>query len=252
MSKVLYEVVNNIAKITLNNPQKRNMLDEDTNNHLVDYIKAAESDQDVVAVLISGSGCVFCAGGQLSEIKPKKEKLEKIYSGFLSVAHCSLPTIAAVNGPAVGAGFNLALACDIRIMSDEAVLDPKFFSLGLHPGGGCSWMLRRLCGWSVASSLLLFAQPLSAHEAVEKGLVLKSVKKEKLQDTAMAYTNLIRHLPKELLMRTKKTLLAADASCNINDILEIETQEQIWALQQPFSKKSIDMVFKKISNSNSS
>ena len=250
MSKVLYEVVNNIAKITLNNPKKRNMLDEETSSHLVDFIKAAEADQDVVAVLITGSGSYFCAGGQLSEIKPAKKKLKTIYSGFLSVVHCTLPTIVALNGPAIGAGFNMALACDVRIMSEEAVLDPKFFRLGLHPGGGCSWMLRRLCGWNVAASLLLFSQPLSAHEAVEKGLAWKSVTKEDLLEAAMAYTDAIRHLPKELLVRTKKTLLAADASCHINDILEMETQEQIWALQQPFAKKAIATVSEKIRNSN--
>ncbi len=252
MSTVLYEVVNNIAIITLNNPKKRNMLDMIVCRLLVNAIKEAESDRNVVSVIITGTGSIFCAGAPLYEIKPDRDKLRTIYSGFFSVARCSVPTIAALNGPAIGAGLNMALACDARIMSEDAILDPKFFRLGLHPGGGCSWLLRRLCGWNTAASLLLFSQPLSAHKAVEQGLAWKSVKKEDLMKAAMAYTDAIRHLPKELLIHTKRTLLAADTSCHLDDILEIEIQEQLWALQQPFSKKAIAMVSKTINNSNSS
>ena len=124
----------------------------------------------------------------------------------------------------------MALACDARIILEDAILDPKFLRLGLHPGGVCSWLLRRLCCWNTAAGLLLFSKLLSAYKAVEQGLAGKSAKKEDLLEDALRYTDTIRHLPKELVIHTKKTPLAADASSHFDDILEIKTQVQLWAL----------------------
>jgi enoyl-CoA hydratase len=89
----------------------------------------------------------------------------------MDVAMSPLPTLAAVNGPAVGAGFNLALACDMRIASDTASFDTRFLNLGLHPGGGHAWMLLRAVSWAHASRLLLAGQSVDAHEAYRIGLV---------------------------------------------------------------------------------
>ena len=197
---------------------------------LVTSIKESESDRNVVSVIITGAGTISCAGAPLCGIKPDKDKLKTTYSVFLSVARCALPTITALNGPAIGAGFNMALACDARIILEDAILDPKFLRLGLHPGGVCSWLLRRLCCWNTAAGLLLFSKLLSAYKAVEQGLAGKSAKKEDLLEDAVRYTDTIRHLPKELVIHTKRTLLAADASSHFDDILEIKTQEQLWAL----------------------
>ena len=113
MSPVLLDIRDNIAIITLNKPNKRNMLTSEVCSLLVDYVTQAEEDPNVKALIITGVGTAFCAGGQLGDINPDKKMLEKIYSGFLCVAQCKLPTIAAVNGAAVGAGFNLAVGCDV-------------------------------------------------------------------------------------------------------------------------------------------
>ena len=106
MSTVLFEIRDNAALISLNNPDKRNMLTQEVCGQIVDYVAQAEAHPEVKALIITGSGRAFCAGGQLSDLTHNQQVLEKIYSGFLAVANCSLPTIAAVNGPAVGAGFN--------------------------------------------------------------------------------------------------------------------------------------------------
>ena len=96
-----------------------------------------------------------------------------IYDGFLAVANCTLPTIAAVNGAAVGAGLNLALAADVRIAGPAALFDPRFQKLGIHPGGGATWMLQRAVGPQVARASLLFGMSFDAETAVRHGLALK-------------------------------------------------------------------------------
>ena len=105
-------------------------------------MERAEADQDVHAVVVTGTGKAFCAGADLSALgSAAEEGLLRIYDGFMAVGKCTLPTIAAVNGPAVGAGLNLALAADVRIAGPKALFDARFQKLGLHPGGGATWML---------------------------------------------------------------------------------------------------------------
>ena len=108
---------------------------------------AFEADESVGAVVVTGTPPAFCAGANLGNLaEADGESLGRIYEGFLRVARSPLPTIAAVNGAAVGAGMNLALGCDVRIAARRARFDTRFMQLGLHPGGGHTWMLRRIAG----------------------------------------------------------------------------------------------------------
>jgi enoyl-CoA hydratase len=248
MSLVLFEVRDNIALITLNNPDKRNMLTIEVCQQIVDYVAQAEQHPEVKALIVTGTGRAFCAGGQLTDLTPNQEILETIYSGFLSIANCSLPTIAAINGPAVGAGFNMAVGCDVRIVTQQARFEPRFFGLGLHPGGGNTWMLRQLVNWNTAAGMLLFSQSLSGQEAVEKGLAWKCVEADELLDEAFAFTVNIRELPKELLLRTKQTLRQAGGTNSHREMLDIETTEQIWSINQPYARDSIAAMIDKISS----
>ena len=188
MSSVLLDIRDNIAIITLNTPNKRNMLTSEVCSLLVEYVIQAEQDPNVKALIVTGKGTAFCAGGQLGDINPDKEMLEKIYSGFLCVAQCKLPTIAAVNGAAVGAGFNLAVGCDVRIVTEKSRFEPRFFGLGLHPGGGNTWMLRQLINWDTAAGMLLFSQSISGEEADKKGLAWKCVQEDELIEQANSFT----------------------------------------------------------------
>ena len=248
MSLVLFEVRDNVALVTLNNPDKRNMLTIEVCEQIVDYVAQAEKHPEVKALIVTGTGRAFCAGGQLTDLTPNQEVLETIYSGFLSIANCSLPTIAAINGPAVGAGFNMAVGCDVRIVTEQARFEPRFFGLGLHPGGGNTWMLRQLVNWNTAAGMLLFSQSLSGREAVEKGLAWKCVEADKLLEEAFAFTGNIRDLPKELLLRTKQTLRQAGGTNSHQDILDMETAEQIWSINQPYARDSIAAMIDKISS----
>ena len=105
MSLVLFEIRDNAALITLNNPEKRNMLTLDVCAQIVDSVKQAEENPEVKALIVTGSGKAFCAGGQLSDLVPDQQQLESIYSGFLSIANCRLPTIAASKWPGSGRGI---------------------------------------------------------------------------------------------------------------------------------------------------
>ena len=248
MSLVLFEIRDNAALITLNNPEKRNMLTLDVCAQIVDSVKQAEENPEVKALIVTGSGKAFCAGGQLSDLVPDQQQLESIYSGFLSIANCRLPTIAAVNGPAVGAGFNMAVGCDVRIVTEAARFEPRFFGLGLHPGGGNTWMLRQLVNWNTAAGMLLFSQSLSGVEAVEKGLAWKVVDADQLLKAAFEFTANIRDVPKELLLRTKETLRKAGGTSSHKEMLEVETAAQVWSINQPYAQDSIAAMIKKISS----
>ena len=250
MPLVLFEIRDNIALLTLNNPEKRNMLTFEVCEMIVDYVAQAEQHPDVKALIVTGNGPTFCAGGQLTDITADQLMLENIYSGFLSIAQCELPTIAAVNGPAVGAGFNMAVGCDVRIVTEKSRFEPRFFGLGLHPGGGNSWMLRQLVNWNTAAGMLLFSQSITGQEAVDKGLAWECVKQDELVKAAFDFTANIRDLPKELLLRTKQTLRQAGGTNEHNDIVNLETAQQVWSINQPYAKNAISAMIDKISSKN--
>ena len=170
---VLVSVADRVALITVNDPDRRNAVTADMSAGLRAAVSAAEADPDVHAVVVTGAGKAFCAGADLTALGEATETgLRVIYDGFLAVAQCTLPTIAAVNGAAVGAGLNLALAADVRIAGPAALFDPRFQKLGIHPGGGATWMLHRGVGPQVARAALLFGMRFDAEAAVRHGLAL--------------------------------------------------------------------------------
>lgn len=148
---VLLSVDKHVALITVNDPDRRNAVTDEMSAQLRAAIQRAEGDPDVHAVVVTGAGKAFCAGADLSALgagvgDPAEPRLLRLYDGFMAVSSCNLPTIAAVNGAAVGAGLNLALAADVRIAGPAALFDARFQKLGLHPGGGATWMLQRAVG----------------------------------------------------------------------------------------------------------
>ncbi|MBJ7400902.1 enoyl-CoA hydratase [Mycolicibacterium sp.] len=170
---VLYDVVDRVAVITVNDPERRNAVTAAMSEQLRDAVQQAESDLGVHAVVVTGAGKAFCAGADLSALgAAARDGLEVIYAGFMAVGRCSLPTIAAVNGAAVGAGMNLALAADVRIVGPHALFDPRFQKLGIHPGGGATWMLQRAVGPQVARAALLFGMRFDAEAALRHGMAL--------------------------------------------------------------------------------
>ena len=171
---VLVQVEDRVEIITVNDPDRRNAITKEISAALRAAVDAAEANPEVHALIVTGAGKAFCAGADLTALGAATEEgLRGIYDGFLAVANCALPTIAAVNGAAVGAGLNLALAADVRIAGPTALFDPRFQKLGIHPGGGATWMLQRAIGLQAARASLLFGMRFDAEAAVRYGLALE-------------------------------------------------------------------------------
>jgi enoyl-CoA hydratase len=204
---VRYEVRERVAVITVNDPDRRNAVTDAMSGQLRDAVARAEEDPGVHAVVVTGAGKAFCAGADLSALgAAARDGLERIYAGFMAVGRCTLPTIAAVNGAAVGAGLNLALAADVRIAGPAAVFDPRFQKLGIHPGGGATWMLQRAVGPQVARAALLFGLRFDAEQAVQHGLALQ------VADDPLAAALLLAAgpaaAPREVVLATKASMRA--------------------------------------------
>src|SRR6201991_1585610 len=172
--RVLVQIDDHVAVVTVNDPDRRNAVTAEISAGLRAAVDAAEANAEVHALIVTGAGKAFCAGADLSALGDATENgLRSIYDGFLAVANCKLPTIAAVNGEAVGAGLNLALAADVRIAGPAAVFDPRFQQLGTHPGGGATWRPERAAGAQAPRASLLFGMHFDAEAAVRYGLALE-------------------------------------------------------------------------------
>lgn len=204
---VLVHVEDRVATLTVNDPERRNAVTADISAALRAAVDEAEADPGVHALIVTGAGKAFCAGADLSALgEATEDGLMAIYDGFLAVANCALPTIAAVNGAAVGAGLNLALAADVRIAGPAALFDPRFQKLGIHPGGGATWMLHRAVGPQVARASLLFGMRFDADAAVRHGLAL-----ERADDPVAAARELAAGpagAPREVVLATKASMRA--------------------------------------------
>jgi enoyl-CoA hydratase len=224
-----------VAVITLDDPDRRNALNATMNAELEATFDQLEADDGVGAVVVTGAPPAFCAGADLSALgEAKHEGLRDIYRGFLRVARTSLPTIAAVNGAAVGAGMNLALACDARVAARRARFDTRFVDLGLHPGGGHTWMLRNAVGPAAASAMLLFGQVLDGEAAERRGLVWRCVDDDALLDEAVAMAARAASGPKALVAEVKATLRDMAGIVSHDDAVDRELDPQVWSTDQPW------------------
>jgi enoyl-CoA hydratase len=235
VSAIRVDVADHVATITLNEPERRNALSAELVAELVGAFDGFEANAEVRAVVITGAPPAFCAGANLGNLGEAAEAgLRAIYEGFLRVGRSPLPTVAAVNGAAVGAGMNLALCCDVRVAGESARFDTRFLDLGLHPGGGHTWMLQRAVGPQAAAAMVLFGQVLNGLEAAQHGLVWACVPDGDLLAVAHALAAKAAANPPELTRRTKQTLQRVAAIDRHDDAVDTEIEAQLWSLQQPF------------------
>ncbi|HXH59476.1 enoyl-CoA hydratase [Iamia sp.] len=248
MSLVRTDITDGVALITLDDPDRRNALGGPLGDDLVAAVDAVEADTSVGAVVVTGEGRAFCAGADLSDLgASERDGLLAIYEGFLRVAHCPLPTIAAVNGAAVGAGMNLALACDVRLAARRARFDTRFLQLGLHPGGGHTWMFRRVAGPQAAAAALLFGEILDGAEAERVGLVWRCVDDDELLATAHELAARAAAAPRELVVKVKETLGAMAGVATHDEAVDLELDPQVWSLHQPAFAERLAALQAKIS-----
>jgi enoyl-CoA hydratase len=249
MSLVLTEIHEGVARLTLNNPDARNSLSAPMVADIVEAMDAIEADESVGAVIVTGAGSAFCAGADLGNLRhASRESLTNVYEGFLRVARSPLPTIAAVNGPAVGAGMNMALGCDVRIAATRARFDTRFLQIGLHPGGGHTWMQRRIVGPQATMAAVVFSQVLDGPESERVGLSYKCVPDADLLDVAHAFARGAATAPRELVILAKQTINAMASIETHAEAVSREVEPQLWTMQQPWFDERIAALQKKISS----
>lgn len=245
---VMYDVRDGIATLTLNNPSERNSMTAEMVRDIVSAMDSAESDPNVRVVIVTGAPPAFCAGANLGNLaEATRESLLDIYEGFLRIARSPLPTIAAVNGAAVGAGMNLALGCDLRIAGKSAKFDTRFLQLGLHPGGGNTWMQLRIAGLQTTMATALFGEVLDGEAANAAGLAWKCVADDELMPTARAVAAKAAAAPKELLTAMKRTIMGIGNVPTHAEAVEFELGPQVWTTRQPWFRERLAALQAKIS-----
>lgn len=247
MAHVLTDRRDGVAWLTLNAPEERNTLTAPMVEEIIDEMDAFEADESVGAVVVTGAGPAFCAGANLGNLRTAtRESLAGVYEGFLRIARSPLPTLAAVNGAAVGAGMNLALGCDVRIAGERARFDTRFLQIGLHPGGGHTWMQRRIVGPQAAMAAVVFGQVLDGREAERVGLVYRCVPDAELLDAAQAFALGAANAPRELAIITKQTIRDMADIAEHDAAVAREIEPQLWTVQQPWFEERIAALQAKI------
>ena len=240
MSLVRADVADGVAVLTLDDPDRRNALTAPMVDEIVLTMDRLEADESVGAVVVTGAAPAFCAGADLGDLGGSRDAgIRSIYEGFLRIARSPLPTIAAVNGAAVGAGMNLALGCDVRVVGRSAKFICRFVELGLHPGGGHTWMLQRAVGLEKAAAMVLFGQVVRGEEAERVGLAWRCVDDADVVTSARELAQSAAAAPGELVRRVKATMQAVRPVDDHEAAVALELEAQVWSLQQPFFQERL-------------
>lgn len=238
MSKVTLTADGGLRVLTLNDPDRRNVIDHDMRTELTKTVLSVRDDPTASALVVTGAGTAFCGGADLPAIfgdtsrsvATIRDDLHGVYESFLAIRTLSIPTIAAVQGAAVGAGLNLAMVCDLRIAGPRAKFAATFSQIGLHPGGGCTWFLVQAMGQQRALKLLLDGGTVAGPEAVQEGLAV-SLEEDPLAaalDLARGYAAMDSQLVRDI----KRSVRTA-AKEGFEATLELESWAQASSATKP-------------------
>lgn len=249
---LILENQDGVFTLILNQPQNRNALSYEMAEEFQKVIGELLENEQARGLVLTGAGPAFCAGGDFQSIiseftRPAvelKPRLRRFYSRFLSLKQLRIPTLAAVNGPAVGAGFSLALACDMRIASTRATFHANFVRIGVHPGMGATYFLPRLVGTSKALEILWRAEVLSAREALELGIVSRLVEPEKLLAEAHGLMKQIVRMSPTVLELTKDSVYMG-AESSLEEMLERESQAQALCGETKEMRQALQVILRK-------
>ena len=235
---VLFEQRDAIVTLTLNAPEARNALTSQAQwDAVVAACERVQADPAVKVVIVTGAGSAFCAGGNVKDFRDKRglaagsgmEIRDNYRRGIqripLAFHRLDVPTIAAVNGPAIGAGCDLACMADIRIASEKASFAESFVKLGLIPGDGGAWLLQRVVGYARAAEMSFTGETVDAQAALAMGLVSRVVPHETLLAEATALAERIAANPGQALRMTKRLMREAQTS-RLDAILELSAAYQ--------------------------
>ena len=243
-----------VATITLNRPEKLNALSDQMAEELMDVLAALADDSKTRAVIITGAGKGFCSGGdvvRISERAVKKQTEPKVvpltrmvYKGCLLLRDMGKPIISAVNGVAIGFGFSVALASDIRIASEDARFGIGFVRVGMPPGFGATYFLPRLVGIEAALRFALTGKIIDAAEAKEMGLVSQVVPPAQLKSATMELAQSLAEGPPVAIRLTKQGLYQSLES-SLSTQLEFESMARNILRQTADHKEAIQAIVEK-------
>ena len=233
----MYKAENGVAWITMNRPETLNSFDREMIFELCAAFDKAEADDEVRVLVLTGEGRGFTSGGNLQELaRMNKDRKTAIYDVDMTadmvrrLYNVKKPVIAAINGPAYGAGIATAMACDILLASDKASFGYSFTGLGFCPDSGATWFLTKKVGYNKACEILFSAKTLAADELLSLGLVNAVVPHGELQETAAKYAKRIAAGPAMALMLQKRVLRNA-VSTSFEQNRDYEAVTQIFASQ---------------------
>ena len=260
-SELLCELKQRVATITLNRPEKRNSLSDTLTPALRATLLELDTRPDVGCVVITGAGTAFCAGGDVSgmaagansdappgptatfddKIRALQHKQATL---TLRLHELSKPTIAALPGPAAGAGLSIALACDIRIAADSAFITTAFRNVGMSGDYGASWFLTRLVGSAIAKELFFTSRRVNAKECLQLGIVNQVVAFEELTATAFEMANEIANGP-ALAQRYMKENLNRAINHDLRTCLDLEADRLMRSTQSPDHAEAVSAFMEK-------
>lgn len=249
---LLVELDGHVETWTLNRPDSRNPIsDDDMVAAIVDAVDAANANPEVRVVILTGAGKAFSAGGDVKKMRDQSGMFgghpHQMRNGYrygiqqipLALQRLDVPLIAAVNGPAVGAGCDLTAMADMRIASETAWFAESFVKLGIIPGDGGAWFLPRLVGPARAAEMTLTGDRVDAKTALEWGLVSRVVAPEDLMSEARALADRVAANPPHAVRMAKKLLKESDGS-NLSSLLELSAAMQPLAHHAPDHAEAID------------
>ncbi|MEZ5656643.1 MAG: crotonase/enoyl-CoA hydratase family protein [Sphingobium sp.] len=227
-----------VVTATLNRPDERNAItDVAYCREIADFCREVSADRSIRALVLTGAGTSFCAGGNVKHMRDKIGMFNgspyQLRNGYregiqlipLALYELEIPVVAAVNGPAIGAGLDLACLCDIRIASENAIFAESFVKLGLIPGDGGAWLLPRIIGMSRASMMTLTGDTIDANKALEYGLVNEVVAPDQVLPRAQEIAGRIAANPGHAT-RIAKRLLREGQDMKLGPLLELSAAYQ--------------------------
>ncbi|WP_225781564.1 oxepin-CoA hydrolase, alternative type [Xenophilus sp. Marseille-Q4582] len=233
--------------LTLHNPEQRNALSPDMYAAGVEALNGAEGSRDIRAVVLTGSGGHFCAGGSLQRLQANRakepavqiESIEALHSWIEAIRTFPKPVIAAVEGAAAGAGFSLALACDLVVAARDAIFAASYSQVGLSPDGGLSWQLARALPRQLASEWLMRGERLGAERLHQAGLVNLLCERGRALDQALTLADgLAARAPNALA--SIKELLAEAPQSTLDTQLALERDHFVRNLHHPNAGAAIE------------
>ena len=248
--ELLCEIRDRVAVITLNRPEARNALSDHLTPALRRMIKQYGDDPNVGALLITGAGTAFCAGGDVKGMGSNSNKTEMTFEERVAdlrtkqrtltgaLVAVRKPTVAALPGPAAGAGMALALACDIRIAAESAIMSTGYARVGLTGDYGIAWLLTRLVGTSRARELMFLSERIDARRCEMLGLVNRVVADAELRENAFALAKSLAEGPSIALARIKDNLDHA-VSANFLDSMDHEAENMVRSARTTDHKEAV-------------